>query len=469
MIWIILFFGLGLRLISINQSLWLDEAINVLATQKFSLLGMITEYAKADFHPPGFFIILWIWTKIFGISEISSRLPSVIFGVLAIYIVYLIGQKIHSRTLGIFSALLLAVNPLHIYYSQEARMYALATLAVLINIFLLIKLIKGERINLFLLILSDLFILASDYIAYFIFPAQLFFLLFIKRKEIIKKWIIALSVALVLGIWWLPLFLGQLNVGSIASSNLPTWKFVAGAFDLKTLPLTFVKFIIGRISLADKLLYATILLPVLGLFGYLLWKGIQSVSGFYRQLFTCWIIIPLLIATLVSFVIPVYNYFRVLYVLPGIILLVSIGTLSLEKKVKYVFLAGTVLIELFCTYVYLFNSDFQREDWRGLVSFFKDKPTALILFESSGNLPPFDYYAKNNLKAKGALKDFPAKNESDIAFLEETEKDVYLVEYLVEISDPQRLVGRKLLGLGYEQIDTKNFTGVGFVYHYVKK
>ena len=126
MIWLILLLGIFLRLISLNQSLWLDEAIIVNATSTNSFLGMITEYSKADSHPPGFLAILWIWTKIFGTGEVIVRLPSVIFGIVTVGITYLIGKKLRSAKLGLLAALLLAVNPLHIYYSQEARMYSLA-------------------------------------------------------------------------------------------------------------------------------------------------------------------------------------------------------------------------------------------------------------------------------------------------------------------------------------------------------
>lgn len=469
MIWVILALGLILRLISLNQSLWLDEAINTLAVKNYSLLDLITQYAKADFHPPGWFIILWFWGKLFGYSEIAVRLPSVIFGVITIYITYLIGKKLVSRNLGLIAALLTSVNPLHIYYSQEARMYVLATLAVSVNILLLLKLIKGNKLNLIFLILSNVAVLASDYIAYFIFPAQLVFLIILKEGEIIKKWVMALAGAVVLGIWWLPTFLGQLNVGLVASANLPTWKFVAGAFDFKTLPLTFVKFIIGRISLADKIIYGAVLLPVCSLFAFLLWKGIKSLNNFPQKLLIILIIVPLLIATAISFVVPVYSYFRVLYVLPLFLILVSLGIFSM-KRLKYIFLGAVILIELFCTLVYLLNPIYQREDWKGLVDFLRDKP-ALVLFESSGTLPPFDYYAKGSLNAKGALRDFPAKNESavsDLGALLKDSKEAYLVDYLVEISDPNRLVGKKLSKLNYKQADIKNFNGVGFVYHYVK-
>ena len=471
MIWLILFVALLLRLISLNQSLWLDEAINVLAAKNYSFLGMIGEYARADFHPPGWFMILWFWTRLFGIGEMAVRIPSVIFGVLTIYVVFLLGQKLHSRALGLFSALLLAISPLHIYYSQEARMYALATLAVSINFFLFIKLIKKEKINIIFFIFSNLLVLSSDYVAYFIFPAQLIFLLIIKQKEFFKKWLLALVLAAVLGIWWIPIFLSQLDVGAVASSRLPTWKLIVGAFEVKALPLTFIKFIIGRISYHDKLIYALMLLPVAVLFLFLIFRAVKILKIRERSLIFAWMIIPVVLATLVSFIIPIYSYFRLQFVLPAFVILVALGIFSFKPKLKYTFLAAVLLIQIFSAAAYLFNPSFQRDDWKGLVSFLKTKGKTPVLFESSGTLPPFDYYAKGRINAKGALKDFPARESQDVADLENMlwgSNEVYLIEYLVDISDPGRLVEKRLDLLGYKKIETINFNGVGFVYHYVK-
>lgn len=471
MIWIILLTGFVLRLISLNQSLWLDEAINIQAAKSFSLVGMLTQYATADFHPPGWFATAWIWGKLFGYSEIAMRFPSVVFGIATIYVTYLIGKKLISKNVGLFAALFLSINPLHIYYSQEARMYSLATLAVTINILLIIKLIKGEKINLIFLMISNLGVLLSDYIAYFIFPAVFILFLLIKEKEVLKKWIMALTGALVLSIWWLPIFLSQLDVGATASSNLPTWKFVVGAFDFKSIPLTFIKFIIGRISLADKILYAALLIPVVSIFTYLLWKGVRNLAKLPRNLLLAWVIIPPLIATAVSIFIPVYSYFRVLFIIPGFMILVASGILYFKNRLRYIFLSFVVLIQIFCSLVYLLNPAYQREDWKGLVSFLNNVQPPIVLFESSGTLPPFDYYAKDELNAKGALKDFPARNESELADLGNLLKnygEVYLIDYLVQISDPDRLVTKRLLSLGYKELDVKDFHGVGFVYHFVK-
>ncbi len=483
MIWLILFLGLLFRLISLNQSLWLDEAINVLATKNYSFIGMITQYAKGDFHPPAFFAISWVWNQIFGTSEIAIRVPSVIFGILTIYLVYLIGKKLGSRKLGLLSALLLAINPLHVYYSQEARMYSLAALAVSINIFLLIRFLKEGKLNFLLFTLSSFFILMSDYVAALIFPAELV-IIFLMRKIAsplrglamtapAMTWFKSFLMATVFSIWWIPIFLSQLNIGMVASANLPTWKFVVGSFDLKAIPLTFVKFIIGRISISDKLIYFLIILPIVLLFLFLIWRGIKTVNVFGRKFLLVWFAVPVALAAVVSLVIPIYSYFRLLYTLPAFIILISLGILAFKSKLRLVFLAAVILIEIGSSLIYLINPLFQREDWRGLTSFLKTQDTGTpILFESSGTLPPFDYYAGDFLNAKGALRDFPVRDMNgltDLASFLTGKREVFLVDYLVQITDPKRLVQKKLTELNYIQVDIKNFNGVGFVYHYRKE
>ncbi|MBU1000396.1 hypothetical protein KKE78_03315, partial [Patescibacteria group bacterium] len=191
-----------------------------------------------------------------------------------------------------------------------------------------------------------------------------------------------------------------------------------------------------------------------------------------KKLLITWVVIPPLVASAISLVVPVYNYFRVLFILPGFLILVASGILSFKNKLRPGFLVLVFLIEIACSFIYLLNPAFQREDWRGLVDFFQNTKPSIVLFESSGTLPPFDYYAKGSLNAKGALTDFPAKNEDSVSDLESllgSYKEVYLVDYLVQISDPNRLVAGELTGLGYKEVDIKNFNGVGFVYHYIKE
>ncbi len=85
---LIMILGGVLRLISLNQSLWMDEAISALAIKGHSFLGLITKFAPGDTHPPLFYFILKFWSLIFGYSEISLRLPSVILGAMTIPVVF---------------------------------------------------------------------------------------------------------------------------------------------------------------------------------------------------------------------------------------------------------------------------------------------------------------------------------------------------------------------------------------------
>ena len=458
MIFVILLLAIILRLISLDQSLWLDEAINVLAAKNYSFLGMITEYAKGDFHPPGHFIILWIWTKIFGYSEIAVRMPSVIFGLLTICTVYLIGQKLHSKTSGLIAALFLAINPLHIYYSQEARMYAFAALAVCLNMLTFINLIKGDKDNLQnkgVYILSSILVLSSDYVAYLIFPAHLFFIL----------------ISLVIASIWLPVFLNQLQIGLSVSASVPAWKEVVGSFGLKPLILTYVKFIIGRIDHPNNLAYGLLfIIPGLS-FLYLIWRGIKTTSKTNKQLLLVWLLVPVMSALLISLIIPIYSYFRLLFILPAFVILVSLGILSFKSQLRNALFFLVILVEIISTSFYLFNPFFQREDWKGLVGYLREKTDSEILFESTGVISPFAYYSNNEIQATYPLIKFPAENPSDVLdlkFLLNNNKDVYLIDYLIDISDPKRLVRKSLLDLGYREVNIKNFNGVGFVYQFRK-
>lgn len=475
MIWLILTIGLILRLISLNQSLWLDEAINVLATKNFSLFGIILEYSKYDFHPPGYFALLWIWTKAFGWSEISVRAPSVIFGVTTVLLTYLIGKNLVDRKTGLIAALLLAINPLHIYYSQEARMYALAAFAATLNFLFFIRMIREmgkigrNRVG---YLVSALMVLGSDYLVYLIFPAQLMIIFLTRKTQFLKTWLISLFVATVSFIWWMPSLFEQINIGQSTALNVPAWKMVVGESGVKPLILTYVKFIIGRISHPDHLTYVLLFLPVGMLFAFLIIHARKS-DYLTKTLLFSWIGIPIFLAWFISFVIPVYSYFRLLFVLPAFIILLALGISTFKTKVQYLFLSLVILTEFISSGVYLFNPAFQREDWKGLVEYLKLQPSfSKVLFESNGSFAPFDYYAHNSLQGIGALKKFPAKVEEDLIDLQtvlEDSPDIYLVNYLVEISDPNRLIEKKLTQLNYKQADIKNFNGVGFVYHYVKQ
>ena len=112
------------------QSIWWDEAISLhLATGD---LGELLADRAAHVHPPLYFLLLKAWVALAGTSAFSARFLSVIFNVLLVAAAYAFARRRLGQRVGIASALVVALSPLYIIYSQEARVYALLPLAYLL-------------------------------------------------------------------------------------------------------------------------------------------------------------------------------------------------------------------------------------------------------------------------------------------------------------------------------------------------
>jgi mannosyltransferase len=130
--------GLALRFFDLGkESLWLDEAASYYISNSTSIAGVWTS-AFNDHHPPLHFIMLWA-VRLLGSNEFWLRFPSACAGAATIVVIFFLGREIANEKVGLISALLLAVAPIHIYYSQEARMYAFAVLFITIAYYAFFK------------------------------------------------------------------------------------------------------------------------------------------------------------------------------------------------------------------------------------------------------------------------------------------------------------------------------------------
>src|SRR5262245_28819682 len=118
--------GLALRFYAIGaKSLWIDEAFSIwTATQPLDALWRFT--VQLDQHPPLYYTLLHFWLAL-GDSEGVVRGFSVLWGVLMLALMYLIGERVGGRALGLLSTLIMAISPLHIWFAQQARMYTMLT------------------------------------------------------------------------------------------------------------------------------------------------------------------------------------------------------------------------------------------------------------------------------------------------------------------------------------------------------
>jgi mannosyltransferase len=127
-----------------RDSLWEDEAASVLYTHLPVHVLLIHNVDPGN--PPGYRLLLKGWIAICGTSEFAVRLPSALLGTATVPLVGLLAWLLTRRTAAaLAAALLLALSPHHVYYSQEARAYALVVLLATGGTCLLIRALRDNR------------------------------------------------------------------------------------------------------------------------------------------------------------------------------------------------------------------------------------------------------------------------------------------------------------------------------------
>ncbi len=119
----------ALRLSTLDlQSFWYDEAFTPVHVLHPSLGATLESVVHRENTPPLWYALIWGWSRIFGTGEVALRLPSALAGVATVAVAWGIGAELAGRRVAIATAALVAVNPLFIWYSQEARAYGLFVL-----------------------------------------------------------------------------------------------------------------------------------------------------------------------------------------------------------------------------------------------------------------------------------------------------------------------------------------------------
>lgn len=419
---LILIAALILRLINLRQSLWLDEAISVTAVQQFSLNEILSKFITYDVHPPLYYLLLKVWGNFFGYSEVSMRMPSVLFGVGIVILSYLIAKKLFSVQTALIAAVFVTVNPLLIYYSQEARMYSQAAFFTALAVFGFVE----KRWIIY--VLGIVLAVYTDYLPLLLIPA----LFFIRTDR--RKFFIATFTVLIFCLPWLPNFLIQFRTGSQFATVSPEWGSVVGGASFKNFLLVWVKFIFGRITLDNKYLYAVITVIVTGFYLFLAGRSKKVVLWW-------WLLLPIFLVFIISFKVPIFAYHRFLFVLPAFLLLVADGA----KRKSWVL--AVLSISLLSLIYFSANTRFQRENWRDAVVYIKNDEGE-VLMPNLSQSAAIKYYAPDL-----AIFDLASPPKS-------LTPTVYLLRYVQDLFDRQDILRKNLENAGYQKIEEKIFNGV---------
>ncbi|MGH7505512.1 MAG: glycosyltransferase family 39 protein, partial [Longimicrobiales bacterium] len=132
--------GLALRIPGLGESLWFDELFST-RLHLYSA-GALFRTAARDLHPPFHSLLMFVWIRLFGDSEVAVRIPALLFGLGSILLTYAVARRFTSGRAAVLAAFLMALSPVHIWYSQEARLYAAGVFFTLLAVYALHRVIE---------------------------------------------------------------------------------------------------------------------------------------------------------------------------------------------------------------------------------------------------------------------------------------------------------------------------------------
>ena len=344
--------GAWLRLSHLgSKSLWLDEGATVaLARASWRHFWWVWWHGEASLQTT-YFLFMRGWIHL-GDSETWLRLPSALFGIASIPMLYTLARKFVAGWPALAAAAILAFSPTHVYYSQEARSYTLAILLVLLSTYFFVRAVERcqRRDWARWMWLGVLAFYTHDFAA-LVLVAQACSMLF---KPEPKRWRPLLIRGTVILLLALP---GLTYVLRASPENLHfAWMPQPGTREFLHLAAFFGG---GGLKLA---------------FAFLLWiagiiaigrsrRSAEDTNVFWQgSLVVLWAMLPAVILAIVSLREPMFLQRYVIFSLPAWALLAAIGADCLRK-----WKIGLVLVILLCgmSVPAIVNAWRKpREDWR---------------------------------------------------------------------------------------------------------
>lgn len=316
------------------QSIWLDEGLSILFARP-DLGQLLSKLITDDIHPPLYIVTLHYWMLMAGDSEFAVRFLSASFGVLLVPLVYRLAKDLVSPTgrvlaeaelAGLAAAILVALSPFLVYYSQEARNYIAVAFWVTLASWSLWRALLGRgRRWWWLYAVTSALALYTHYYAGFVLLAQALYLSLGWRdwRRVWRPFLLAVAGMCILYLPWLAGLLGQ-------ATNL--WlhpDYWPGTLDLWAVAArTFSVFALGVPSaVASPALLGFAALFALGLV-VLVWKGaLRSQRG---ELFLAVsVLVPLLAVYGVSYGYPKFAERYLIIITPAFYLVLARALASL--------------------------------------------------------------------------------------------------------------------------------------------
>jgi len=378
-----------------RKSIWLDEVYSLgLASREVT---QIIEYiTHGDSTPPLYFLMLHYILPL-GQTEFILRLPSAIFGALSVGACYSLGRVWAGKWTGIAGAAFLAIAPIHVWYSQEARAYILAGALGLFSVLALSHAVISGRWFAWLgWIGATVLGLHTHYMFLIIFLVEVIVLWPACHRYGVLKGILGAVLSLVaIVLLCTPWFLSLVRVFDQAVNSI-IWYFEPVSTTLATLSIVVTKRQLFDVSLLI-LLFTLVILSLLGWYTVIWWwrkafpvnKAMMvSIIIFYLALlvFSAW---P-----------RGYSIRRQIAIfIPYFLLAIAWVFSNLRERNKLLIGLGSITIPL----LFFQLAIVEWQDWRSVAQFMNGQVSSqdVVLFSAPWNDTTLDYYYHDSVDRFG--------------------------------------------------------------------
>jgi mannosyltransferase len=235
-----------------------DEAFVIWFVQQ-DWLSLLAAIARSEPHPPLFYLIAKGWRDVAGDVETVFRFVPLFFSVLAVPAAAKVGEGlggVSGGAVGLVAALLLAINPFHVWNAQDARMYTQAVAFALLSVLAFLRLDAQPRDGARLahyLVFSALAVLTHYTFLPVLAVQNVFWLLrHLRDRTTLLRWLVAQAGLAALALGWIawnsavligyrgngdqPTLLDAIQRAAVAyltgRSGSPEWAPLAGLFGL---------------------------------------------------------------------------------------------------------------------------------------------------------------------------------------------------------------------------------------------
>ncbi len=470
-----------------TQSLWRDEVDVIhLANELLSRppvsetktlpIPLVRRLVQTGYNGPFYIFLMRGWLSLVGDGDFVLRYLSLCCGVLAVPLSYRAGKRMVGLPAAVMAALLVAISPYLIWYSQDAKMYAMVTALILLGLTCLLEaLATGQlrwwagfvlfvSLSLYVHILSALMI--PVYVAAFILvrplPAREW------RRGLVAFGLLTLPY-LPLLIWQLPLVVDSYDTGH---PFYPIDRMFSLLFNL---------YARGVAMVGSWVVVAGFVFAILGgLFASIsesrrsksVNKRLPAPGGSRWRLFLLiWLLLPILLVYLISLRAPVFEPRYLIYITPAFYLLTGLGIVALSRQswiaagLALVTVLSFSLLGVWVQATRSIKSDFRAA--AGYISIHRQNNVP-IMFQMPYVRHTFDYYFDGEYVALEGPWTNGGESEADVedsmGRLLEAYPEIWLVASESWLWDSRDLT-RTWLDQHARLMESASFTLVD-VYHY---